>query len=447
MNSRHRALITKLGLLMVMTLIMLALCGCRTRITNNNEVSNVMYDEDGYMQEEYQMRRDELSLNKANKPLFTGFGGSDQEDYEEYGYGDDSEMLEDYDSEDYDEDTYDPEAEEDQDNPTSPTARRAQNGNGTTSPGTNSRVVRRRVVRRPTQPTSSYVEVVLDANGGKCSASSIKVKVGEKYSSLPKATRSGYDFSGWYTKSSGGTKVTKNTKVTVSRKHKLYAHWKKAKEEEEETPTKPEPTPTPTEVKYTVTYTDGAGGKVFADQKYTCKEGDATPAFSGTPARDGYRFDGEWSPAIADTVTADVTYTAKWVNLYDEWSGELSGTVDGLEDDEKVTYAIHGSDKGDDFLKGAGMSKGEDDSYDTIIIFGTKEDAQNIDNETDNPDGKRILAIPKEAIKGSTKDSAKLLYKFKLFNILYGGYDIDAIAEELGIDDSEDIYDSSAPDD
>lgn len=63
---------------------------------------------------------------------------------------------------------------------------------------------------------------------------------------------------------------------------------------------------------YTVTYTDGTeNADVFANQKYTVPEGTATPAFVGTPELYGYDFIG-WEPAVAETVTADATYTAKW---------------------------------------------------------------------------------------------------------------------------------------
>ena len=68
----------------------------------------------------------------------------------------------------------------------------------------------------------------------------------------------------------------------------------------------------PSVPEYTVTYTDGVDGEeIFADQTYTVKEGEATPAFDGTPAREGYTFIG-WNPAVAETVTADAVYTAQW---------------------------------------------------------------------------------------------------------------------------------------
>jgi len=69
--------------------------------------------------------------------------------------------------------------------------------------------------------------------------------------------------------------------------------------------------PTPEVTEYTVTYKDGVDGAAFVDQTYTVKEGDATPAFDGTPAREGYVFLG-WEPEVAETVTANATYTATW---------------------------------------------------------------------------------------------------------------------------------------
>ena len=69
----------------------------------------------------------------------------------------------------------------------------------------------------------------------------------------------------------------------------------------------------PEETYYIVTYTDGVGGTAFVDQAIRVKSGDPTPAFNGTPSRSGYTFTG-WTPAVTDTVTGNVTYTAQWKN-------------------------------------------------------------------------------------------------------------------------------------
>ncbi|MGI6014043.1 MAG: SpaA isopeptide-forming pilin-related protein [Oscillospiraceae bacterium] len=70
---------------------------------------------------------------------------------------------------------------------------------------------------------------------------------------------------------------------------------------------------TPTPATYTVTYTDGVAEEViFEDQVYSNQtSGTATPAFEGTPTREGYTFKG-WSPELAATVTESVTYVATW---------------------------------------------------------------------------------------------------------------------------------------
>lgn len=63
---------------------------------------------------------------------------------------------------------------------------------------------------------------------------------------------------------------------------------------------------------YTITYTDGANGAAFADQVTSgLLGGVATPQFSGTPTRTGYKFVG-WSTEPASTVSGDVVYTALW---------------------------------------------------------------------------------------------------------------------------------------
>ena len=72
----------------------------------------------------------------------------------------------------------------------------------------------------------------------------------------------------------------------------------------------------PADTTFTVTYTDGVEDAVIFNDQSTSGllAGDVTPAMAD-PVREGYRFDG-WEPAVSETVTADVTYTAKWTKLY-----------------------------------------------------------------------------------------------------------------------------------
>lgn len=71
--------------------------------------------------------------------------------------------------------------------------------------------------------------VKFKANGGSVSKYAKKISKGKKYGKLPRPTRSGYKFLGWYTKKSGGTRIKKDNKVKSSGNVALYAHWKKVK--------------------------------------------------------------------------------------------------------------------------------------------------------------------------------------------------------------------------
>ncbi|MDR1768895.1 MAG: InlB B-repeat-containing protein, partial [Propionibacteriaceae bacterium] len=66
------------------------------------------------------------------------------------------------------------------------------------------------------------------ANGGKSLKPKTKTVVyGSKYGSLAKVKRSGYKFTGWYTKKKGGKRVKAAAIVKSTKTLKLYAHWKK----------------------------------------------------------------------------------------------------------------------------------------------------------------------------------------------------------------------------
>ena len=131
-------------------------------------------------------------------------------------------------------------------------------------------------------------------------------------------TRTGYVFKGW----------NPAVAATVTGNATYVARWGEDKNnngiaDDEET-------------KYTVRYTDGVNdGVIFADQVYgNLLSGVDTPAFKGTPKREGYVFKG-WKPAVAEKVTGDVTYVATW--------GEDKNN-NGIADDEETKYTVRYTD-------------------------------------------------------------------------------------------------------
>lgn len=70
-------------------------------------------------------------------------------------------------------------------------------------------------------------KVSFNANGGTVSISGKTVTDGKTYEALPTPVRAGYNFAGWYTEKSGGTKITAGTTVDLFAPQTLYAHWTK----------------------------------------------------------------------------------------------------------------------------------------------------------------------------------------------------------------------------
>lgn len=157
-----------------------------------------------------------------------------------------------------------------------------------------------------TLSTESYTTtktVRLNANGGRVSPASKVVTCNSSYSntygSLPTPTRTGYDFDGWYTQETGGTKVTANTSVGTDPPATLYAHWKGKT--------------------YTVTF--NANGGTVSTTSDTVTYGKKYYSLP-SPTRKGYKFDGWYTKKDGGTkVESDTTVTtAKDHILYAHWS-------------------------------------------------------------------------------------------------------------------------------
>lgn len=156
-----------------------------------------------------------------------------------------------------------------------------------------------------TLSTESYTTtktVRFDANGGRVSPTSKVLACSSNYSktygTLPTPTRTGYEFDGWYTQETGGTKVTATTSVGTNPPTTLYAHW--------------------IGKKYTVTL-DANGGTVSMASR-TATYGSEYPALPA-PTREGYTFDGWYTQKTGGTkVDEDTTVTtAANHTLYAHW--------------------------------------------------------------------------------------------------------------------------------
>lgn len=153
---------------------------------------------------------------------------------------------------------------------------------------------------------ASYL-VTFDPNGGRVSPTSTAVTIGKKYGPLPTPNRYGYEFDGWYTKETGGTKVTETTTVGTNPPTTLYAHWT---------------------AKKCLVALNANGGKIdttsgqVSTKSYTATYG-SKYNFLPRPIRTGgYNFDGWYTEPTGGTkVTSDTTVTtAKDHILYAHWS-------------------------------------------------------------------------------------------------------------------------------
>ena len=148
-------------------------------------------------------------------------------------------------------------------------------------------------------PASVTYPVTFNANGGTVNTKSKNVTIGKTYGTLPTPTRTGYDFDGWYTRESGGTKVTATTSVGTNPPTTLYAHW--------------------IGKKYTVTL-DANGGTVSMASR-TATYGSKYPALPDATRTGGYTFDG-WYTQITDGTKVDdntTVTTAADHTLYAHW--------------------------------------------------------------------------------------------------------------------------------
>lgn len=166
------------------------------------------------------------------------------------------------------------------------------------------------------EPTPAELTVFFDANGGEVSPEEMVVAAGEPYGDLPVPVLSGYTFQGWYTRETGGTKITASMTVTQDEDHVLYAHWTKAAVKT-----------------YTITF-NANGGQVSPTSKKVAQN--ESYGSLPVPTRDGYLFDGWYTSRTGGTeVTEDTRATADRT-VYAHWTEEEPDVPDIPEESPEV---------------------------------------------------------------------------------------------------------------
>lgn len=148
----------------------------------------------------------------------------------------------------------------------------------------------------------SYTATFNGNGGGTPSPSTITKTYGSELGTLPTCSRTGYTFLGWYTASSGGTKISSTTKITSTVTY--YAQWSINS--------------------YTLTY-DVNGGNAVSPASKSVQYGSAygtlpTPTKSSN-AEYTYAFAGWYTAASGGTqVTANTTMGAGNTTIYAHWT-------------------------------------------------------------------------------------------------------------------------------
>ena len=168
--------------------------------------------------------------------------------------------------------------------------------------------------------------VTFDPNGGTTPTASKTVTYGQTYGTLPTPTRTGYDFAGWWTQTTGGNQIVSVMVVTITADQTLYAHWNIKQ--------------------YDMTFTAGTGGSVSTASltvdygtSYTISSNTIT--FGGTTVTatpsSGYSFSA-WSPNTSGTVTSDMTFTASFTANTYTVSFDINGATGSTPSPITVTY-------------------------------------------------------------------------------------------------------------
>jgi len=151
--------------------------------------------------------------------------------------------------------------------------------------------------------TAKQYTVKLNPRSGTVDPKSFSVTYAKTYVGLNDATRTGYTFKGWWTKSSGGSRIYSTSKVKITATQTLYAHWAAKK--------------------YTLSFDANGGSTPKTGSKVTASKSVTYAKTNGTlpvTARKGHTFLGWYTdPVEGDKISSSTKVKPQNMTLYAHW--------------------------------------------------------------------------------------------------------------------------------
>lgn len=401
MKNRNNSKLKKTLLILSAFMLMLLLCGCRTRLSNNINVASTVSDEDGYLQESYQMRRDSLGIPVAKKPFITGTKADDDFD-EEYG------------SDDFPEDYVAPDPWEDEiDDSDDDSTEEPESSGGSSSSTTRKKPTTTKKVKKPKVNTN--LTVTFNANGGKLTSNGKQVstvtksyKKGSKYGSFPEAVKDGSKFIGWFTSKSGGSQVSADSKVNSS--HTLYAHWESA--------------PAP-KAKYKVSWVFDNDVEIDGETPSEIESGGKYPNPLPVAKKKNYHFLGWKDDNGYIKAGQECKGDQKLVADFESWVTLYGNAVRSIKEDQKATYTADAALDDHELIVGKAPEADVPPAFAIISIKDYSEENASIaatekrQNDESISDNTTIIVVPDEA----KKEVNEIYYRLLLLNLMYGSFE------------------------
>lgn len=164
--------------------------------------------------------------------------------------------------------------------------------------------------------------ITFNPNGGTITTPTKNVTYDSAYGTLPIPTKTDYDFLGWFTAPTGGTKVDQNTIVKITENQTLYAHWELSGH------------------KVTYNYSYNGGTSTTAGSNVRIKEGANIP-LTPTAAKSGYVFVGWNTNANATSKLSSLKMGKNDVTLYAIYYKDLTITLNEYKGTSRVKRYLY----------------------------------------------------------------------------------------------------------